>query len=67
MRTLALIPVVAVCIVVGAAIFILAALGPPLLLAWGLVAWVGCDPSLAILLAMAFGVPWAMLLPHILD
>lgn len=67
MKTLALIPLVAICIVIGAAIFAVLALGPPVLLAWGLVAFVGCDPELAVLLAMAVGVPWSMLLPHLLD
>ena len=67
MKPLALIPLVAICIVIGFAIFAILVLGPPALLAWGLVAFVGCDPGLAILLAMAVGVPWSMLLPHLLD
>ena len=67
MKTLALIPLVAICMVLGFAIFAIFVLGPPALLAWGLVVFVGCDPGLAILLAMAVGVPWAILLPLIFD
>jgi H+/gluconate symporter-like permease len=66
MKKLSLIPLVAICIVIGAAIFATLVLGPPALLAWGLVVFVGCDPGLAILLALAVGVPWSMLLPLIL-
>ena len=54
-------------ILLGFAIFAVLVLGPPALFAWGLVVFVGCDPGLATLLAMAIGVPWSMLLPHILD
>ena len=67
MKALALMPLVAICIVFGAAIFAILALGPPALLAWGLVAFVGCDPGLAILLAIAVGVLWTILLTYLFN
>lgn len=54
-------------VILGIVIFLLALLAPLYLLACGLVTFIGCDPGLATLLAMAIGVPWSMLLPHILD
>ena len=54
-------------VIAGIAVFLLVLLGPLALLAWLLVAKVGCDPGLAILLAMGVGIPWSLLLPLIFD
>jgi len=54
-------------VIASLAIFLLVLFGPLALLAWLLVAKVGCDPGLAILLAMVVGIPWAILLPLIFD
>jgi hypothetical protein len=54
-------------VILGIAFFLLVLLGPLALFAWALVTFIGCDPGLAILLAMAVGVPWSMLLPHLFD
>lgn len=49
----------------GVALFLLLLFGPLYFLAWGLVTFIGCDPGLAILLAMAVGVPWGILMPYL--
>ena len=54
-------------VILGIAFFLLVLLGPLYLIALLLVNWAGCDPLSAILLAMAVGVPWSMLLPQIFD
>lgn len=63
MKTLFLIILAPFCI----ALYALFLAVPPGLLAWFLVAVVGCDPGLAILFALAVAVPWACLLPLLFD